>query len=165
MQFVLEVGIKSSQARVLAWWMPPCRTRLRLRWASIKVLCIFASRKAVNALNVVTEPTGWVAKCSRTDVLRRTGALAPTGWWCPCEVACTAMRRERHCFLSLYSSGEENHLQPLGVCSLEPAWFSSSAAMLHLTCGQVLSWQISVESRQSWFIVVAAASFVAGGTL
>jgi len=118
--------------------MPPCRTRLRLQYASIKVLCIFASRKAVSPLNVVTEPTVWVAKCHRTYVFRRTVALAPTRWWCPCEVGRTAMRRERHCFLSLYSSGEENHLQPLGVCSLEPAWFSSSAAMLHLTCRQVL---------------------------
>ena len=27
-----------------------------------------------------TEPTGWVAKCGRTDVFRRTAALAPTGW-------------------------------------------------------------------------------------
>ena len=33
-----------------------------------------------NPLNVVTEPTVWVAKCHRTNVFRRAVALAPTRW-------------------------------------------------------------------------------------
>ena len=113
-------------------------------------LCESKSREPTE---LVTELTGWAVRFDTTDVCRRRVEWAPKWGWCPCEVACTAMRRERHCFLSLYSSGEENHLQPLGVCSLEPAWFSPSAAMLHLTCRQVLL-DNGCRDRQSWFIVV-----------